>query len=149
MVTLIGIVTVLVMLNMVRFIGQEPTASTSAQNYPQVASLPLATRFRVESPEQGGRNIFLAKGPDVPEESPVQEMEIDLQPVTDPEPEDELIDASDKADMEVLGIGRRANRSVAMIRYKGKTQFVAIGDRVGDDYIIRDINDLNVYLSRQ
>lgn len=149
MALLAGVVVVLVMLNIVRFVGDDQPVSTSVRGYPQVEPLPMASRFRVDNLEVGGRDIFLAKGPDASEGSPAQEMEVEPEPAPDPQPEGELIDAANKVDLDVLGIGRRANRGVALIRYQGKTLFVSVGDRVGDDYIVRDINHLNIYLSRQ
>ncbi|WP_061332451.1 hypothetical protein [Marinobacter excellens] len=139
---------VLILLNIKKYWLENDAGQTEYRTYNEVAELIIPPALTDDSSGGSTRDIFVRLDADE-----ISSSEHDAERVEeDPAPASETVqekvaDIGSYKDIDLLGVSMRAEASMALIRYDGRSYYVAVGDVVGGRYFIERIDESGVYVS--
>lgn len=144
------ILVVLAVLNIQKYwLGTDNEAEPERQ-YGDVAKLAIPPVLTASADAIHERDIFVrieAGQIEVAEEE-VEETAVEAPPEKDNRAE-AVAEIGSYKDLNLLGVSRRAGATMALVNYKGRSYYVAVGDVVGGRYFIKSIDESGVYVSTQ
>lgn len=144
------ILAILALLNIQKYwVGVDREAAPERQ-YGDVAKLAIPPVLTASADVRHERDIFvrIETGQIEVAEEEVEEKAIEAPPRKDSRAE-AVAEIGSYEDLNLLGVSRRAGATMALVNYKGRSYYVAVGDVVGGRYFIKSIDESGVYVSTQ
>ncbi|MBN8241239.1 hypothetical protein JF541_18950 [Marinobacter hydrocarbonoclasticus] len=144
------ILIVLALLNIQKYwVGTDSEAESEWQ-YREVPNLAIPNVLKESGDASHERDIFMRIETDQIEiaEDAVEETVVEAPPEEERRTE-AIAEIGNYKDFDLLGVSRRAGATMALVNYKGRSYYVAVGDVVGGRFFIESIDESGVYVSTQ